>query len=92
MNYIDVLVKIPVKVRYRADNPADLEDAYSMAEEAINELFEEFRKIVKSKHPDMEMSDVDTMDMDYDERTYDPYPKEDPNQVVKDLGEWRSAS
>lgn len=88
--YIDILVTVPVKLRCRIGNAADLADAYDQAEDLIDSFLDAMTKAVKD--PAVTVEDTDCMEMDYDSETYDPFPSEDRNQAVKDLGEWRSAS
>ena len=89
-NYIDVLVTVPVKLRCRIRNAADLADAYDQAEEMTEAAVDALKCAIKDC--DTRFEDTECIDMDYDPDTYDPYPSEDRTQAVRDLGEWRSAS
>jgi len=90
MESIDILVSIPVSIRCHVHFPADLEDAYEQAEDEVKKVLAGLRNALQ-KYPSLKLEGADCMDMDYDKRTYDPYPREDPSKAVRDLGEWRYA-
>ena len=88
--YIDILATVPIKLRCRIRNAADLADAYEQTDELIASVVDAVKSAITE--PSVYFEDADSVDMEYDPDTYDPYPKETPDQAVRDLGEWRSAS